>query len=154
VFVAQVGDSRAYLIRNGQAVQLTRDQSFVQRLVDAGTLTEAEAEKSRHGNVILQALGTEPSVEVDLTYQQLRRRDALLICSDGLFRVIQRDEISSMVADIDDPAEATAALIEMANERGGPDNVTAIVARVDGTGLEEPADSDAVGRREYTLTTS
>jgi len=152
-FVAQVGDSRAYLVRNGSAVQLTRDQSFVQRLVDAGTLTEAEAEKSRHGNVILQALGTEPRVEVDLTYQQVRRGDALLICSDGLFRVVQRDEIARIVGELE-PADATAMLIDMANERGGPDNVTAVVARVAGSGLDEPSDVDAVGRREYRLSES
>ena len=151
IFLAQVGDSRCYLIRDAQAVQLTHDQSFVQKMVDSGAMTEAEAEASRHGNVILQALGTEPRVEVDLTYQPVRRGDRLLLCSDGLFRVVQREEIGRIVSELDDPAAATHALIQLANERGGPDNVTVIIATVDGEGVPFARENDHVGRTPLDL---
>src|SRR2546428_5927683 len=77
VYVSQVGDSRAYLIRNGQGVQLTKDQSLMQRLVEAGELTEEEAAQSERRNIILQALGPDAKVKVDLTYQEVRRGDPL-----------------------------------------------------------------------------
>src|SRR2546426_9990447 len=83
VYVSQVGDSRAYLIRNGQAVQLTKDQSLMQRLVEAGELTEEEAAQSERRNIILQALGPDAKVKVDLTYQEVRRGGGLVLCSDG-----------------------------------------------------------------------
>src|SRR6266550_2358172 len=81
-FLSQVGDSRAYLIRNGQAVQLTRDQSLMQRLVEAGELTEEEAARSERRNIILQALGPDARVKVDLTHQEVRKGDILVLCSD------------------------------------------------------------------------
>jgi protein phosphatase len=84
LFLAQVGDSRAYLIRNGSAQQLTKDQSLMQRLLDAGEITPEQAETSARRNIILQALGPEPSVKVDITHQPVRRGDLLLLCSDGL----------------------------------------------------------------------
>ena len=78
LYLAQIGDSRAYLVRNGEAIQLTKDQSLMQRLVDAGELTEEEAEQSERRNIILQALGPDPRVKVDLTHQTLRRGDTLV----------------------------------------------------------------------------
>src|SRR6266404_2849805 len=80
-FLAQVGDSRAYLIRNGAAVQLTRDQSLMQRLVEAGELTEEEAARSERRNIILQALGPDARVKVDLTHQEVRKGDILVLRS-------------------------------------------------------------------------
>ncbi|HEX7048900.1 MAG TPA: protein phosphatase 2C domain-containing protein [Longimicrobiales bacterium] len=147
LYLAQVGDSRAYLVRGGTAVQLTRDQSLVQQLVEAGALAEEEAELSRHRSVILQALGTAPSVEVELTYQETRRGDVVVLCSDGLYRVVQRDEIGAAIAGMADPADAAARLVALANERGGPDNVTVVIVRLDGAGLEDPAADDFVGRQ-------
>ena len=94
LYLAQVGDSRAYLVRNGEAIQLTKDQSLMQRLVDAGELTEEEAEQSERRNIILQALGPDPRVKVDLTHQTLRRGDTLVICSDGLSGQVRREEIA------------------------------------------------------------
>ncbi|MGH7632270.1 MAG: PP2C family protein-serine/threonine phosphatase, partial [Gemmatimonadaceae bacterium] len=79
LFLAQVGDSRAYLLRHGEARQITKDQSLMQRLVEAGELTQDEAERSERRNIILQALGPEPSVRIDLTYQMLRRGDTLVL---------------------------------------------------------------------------
>src|SRR5713101_7064468 len=97
VYLAQVGDSRAYLIRGGRAYQLTKDQSLMQRLVEAGELTEEEAAQSERRNIILQALGPDPKVKVDLTYQEVRRGDILLLCSDGLSGQVKKEEISEIV---------------------------------------------------------
>jgi len=82
-------------VRDGKASQITKDQSLMQRLVDAGELTEAEAETSERRNIILQALGPEPRVKVDLTHQPLRKGDLLVLCSDGLSGQVKKEEIGS-----------------------------------------------------------
>lgn len=151
LYLAQVGDSRAYLARNGDVVQLTRDQSFVQEMVDAGTLTEDEAEKSGQANMILQALGTRPQVAVDLTWQQARRGDLLIICSDGLSRLVKKHEIGECAGRIRDPGPLCAELVTLANERGGPDNITVVVAILDGDGLQQAVEHETVGRNVYEL---
>lgn len=152
LYLTQVGDSRAYLVRNGEGTQLTKDQSLMQRLVDAGELTEEEAEKSERKNIILQALGPDARVRVDLTHQQLRRGDAIVLCSDGLSGQVTKEEIAAIVADPErDLMAVCSELINMANERGGPDNITVVVARFDGDGLEEPGDADRAGHQIYPL---
>ncbi|MFQ5704110.1 MAG: Stp1/IreP family PP2C-type Ser/Thr phosphatase [Gemmatimonadales bacterium] len=151
VYLSQVGDSRAYLIREKAAVQLTKDQSLMQRLVDAGELTEEEAEHSERKNIILQALGPEARVRVDLTYQPIRKGDALVICSDGLSGLVNKDEIAEKVSQDKDLVTIASELIELANERGGPDNITVIVARFSGDGLGDPNDEEAVGHEIYPL---
>jgi PPM family protein phosphatase len=151
VFLAQVGDSRAYLVRNGVAVQLTRDQSVVQELVDAGTMTEEEAERSVHSNRILQALGAAPQVDVVLTHQKLRRGDTLILCSDGLTRVVRRDEIAAAAMHGDDVAAVCQSLVDTANERGAPDNVTVVAARFDGPALEHAGPDDVVARTSFEI---
>ena len=151
---AQVGDSRAYVVRNGAAVQVTRDQSFVQELVDAGTLTEDEAERSVHANKILQALGAAPGVKVVLTSHQLRRNDVVLLCSDGLTRVVRKEEIGLAAASSADLASLCEALVALANERGGPDNVTVVAARFDGEGLAFALPHEAVERKPLELSAS
>lgn len=145
LYVAQIGDSRAYLVRSGTATQLTRDQSLTQRLVEAGELTEEEAEASERRNIILQALGPDEQVRVDLSHQVLRRGDVLVLCSDGLTSTVKRQEIAEVVGRDDDLERACRELIAMANERGGPDNITAVVARFDGPGLAEPDITDPTG---------
>ena len=95
LYLTQIGDSRAYLIRNGEAIQLTKDQSLMQRLVDAGELTEEEAEQSERRNIILQALGPDPRVKVDLTHQTLRRGDTLVatvMSNLGFFKAMEAME--------------------------------------------------------------
>ncbi|HEU4457144.1 MAG TPA: protein phosphatase 2C domain-containing protein [Longimicrobium sp.] len=149
LFLAQVGDSRAYLVRGGRIRQLTRDQSLVQSLMDAGTLTEDEAERSGYASVLLQALGPRARVEVDLTRQQVRRGDLLILCSDGLFRTMSAAAIADAAERAADLAELCRELVEAANARGGPDNVTVVAALLDGPGLEAPRDDDAVGRSPY-----
>jgi protein phosphatase len=151
LYLAQIGDSRAYLIRNGEAIQLTKDQSLMQRLVDAGELTEEEAEQSERRNIILQALGPDPRVKVDLTHQPLRRGDTLIICSDGLSGVVRREEFPAAVKEHVELADLCGALIDRANERGGPDNITVVAAHFEGEGLPEPSAMEDVGYSEYHL---
>jgi PPM family protein phosphatase len=151
LYLTQIGDSRGYLIRNGETFQLTRDQSLTQRLVDAGELTEEEAEQSERRNIILQALGPDPRVKVDLSRQRLRRGDLLILCSDGLSGVVKREELSQMVAQSADLPSLCSALIDLANERGGPDNVTVVAARFDGDGLPEPDSADGAGYEVYNV---
>ncbi len=135
LYLAQIGDSRAYLVRRGHATQLTKDQSLTQRLVDAGEMTEEQAEKSERKNIILQALGPDPQVRVDLTYEQLRRDDVLILCSDGLSGSVRRDEFAEYAEKVPDLATLCSTLIDLANTRGGPDNITVVAARFDGEGL-------------------
>jgi protein phosphatase len=151
LYLAQIGDSRAYLVRSVDAIQLTKDQSLMQRLVDAGELTEDEAEQSERRNIILQALGPDPRVKVDLTYQSLRRGDVLILCSDGLSGLVRREEFATLARQHSDPPALCAALIDLANSRGGPDNITVITARFDGDGLREPVGAEAVGYQTYQL---
>jgi PPM family protein phosphatase len=151
LYLAQIGDSRAYLIRGNEAIQLTKDQSLMQRLVDAGELTEVEAEQSERRNIILQALGPDPRVKVDLTHQPVRRGDTLILCSDGLSGLVRREEFAELAQQHLDPQALCAALIDLANERGGPDNITVITARFEGDGLPEAAGEDDVGYQSYRI---
>jgi PPM family protein phosphatase len=148
VYLAQVGDSRAYLVRQRSLAQLTRDQSLVQDMIDSGVLSETDAERVSN-NMILQALGPTPSVKPEMTYHRLRRGDVLLLCSDGLSRVVRDDEIVAAVAESADCLSTCDRLIGLANDRGGPDNVTVLVARVDGEGLGMAEPADVVGRQVY-----
>jgi PPM family protein phosphatase len=154
LYLAQVGDSRAYLIRNGKITQITKDQSLMQRLVEAGEITEEEAEQSERRNIILQALGPDPRIKVDLTWQSLRRGDLLVLCSDGLSGQVKRDEIAEIVNKHPDLMDLCANLIDLANTRGGPDNITAIAARFSGSGLAEPDGEADVGHQVFPLAES
>ncbi len=150
LFVGQVGDSRAYLLRDGHLRQVTRDQSLVSKLIEAGQLTEAEAETYEHAHIILQALGTSDAVSVDLSYIELRKGDVLMLCSDGLSGLATFEQIHDTMADVDDPAACALRLIELANEAGGHDNITVIVARFSGD-LPDPSHEDEKGYQPYVL---
>lgn len=149
VYFAQVGDSRAYVIRAGVAVQVTRDQSFVQDMIDAGKMTEQEAERSEHANMIMQAIGASPNVEPVVTEHPARRGDIIMLCSDGLTRVVRNEEIGEIAARSADTTAMCKELIDLANARGGPDNITVVAARLDGAGLQEPAGGETVTRTNY-----
>lgn len=151
LYVAQVGDSRAYLVRDGVARQITKDQSLMQKLIEAGEMTEEEAERSERRNIILQALGPDPSVKIDLTHQRVRSGDTLVLCSDGLSGQVGKDEIARLVAAERDLVSVCRSLIDRANENGGPDNITVIAARFEGPGLDEPNHADEVGHRVFPL---
>ncbi|HEY8197128.1 MAG TPA: protein phosphatase 2C domain-containing protein [Gemmatimonadales bacterium] len=149
LYLTQIGDSRAYLVRGSEAFQLTKDQSLMQRLVDAGELTADEAEQSERRNIILQALGPDPRIKVDLTHQPIRRGDTLILCSDGLSGVVRKEEFAQMAAEYTDLAELCSVLIDLANARGGPDNITVVAARFDGEGLPEANGTDGIGHQAY-----
>lgn len=129
-FIAQVGDSRAYLIRKGSAKQLTKDQSFVQRLIDAGRMTAKEAAQSEHRNIILQALGPEEKVVTDFYRVKLENDDAMVLCSDGLSNQVSNEDIARIVRGTAKPQDVCNALIEEALHTGAPDNVTVVTARL------------------------
>jgi PPM family protein phosphatase len=138
VFFGQVGDSRAYLIRGGNIVRTTKDQSLVQQLIDAGQITEEEAETHSYRNVILQALGAHGSVNVEVSCETLCNMDTLVICSDGLSGKVHQDEIAEIVHEARDFKSACQRLINLANERGGEDNITVVIAQFSGSGLAVP----------------
>jgi serine/threonine protein phosphatase PrpC len=125
---AQVGDSRVYLIRDGNATSLTEDHTLVAWQLRQGIITEAEAEKSPHRNVITRAVGSREYVQVDTGFFEVRPGDAFLLCSDGLHGYLRDQEIPEMI-DLG-PEEAVQCCIDLANERGGRDNITAIVVTV------------------------
>lgn len=128
--VVNVGDSRAYVLRNGALMQLTHDHSVTAEAVRRGELTEAEARDHPHRGVLTRALGVAPEVELDSTWQTPVDGDRLLVCTDGLFTEVTGEEIASLMAANED-IEATAdALVERAVSRGGHDNVSVVVAEV------------------------
>lgn len=128
-FVAQIGDSRAYLVRGGRIGQVTHDQSYVQMLVDAGVLTPEQAEKSSAKNIILQVMGQE-DVRVALGRLDVRRGDRLLLCSDGLTNVLDDGSIARVVNPPGDVGEACAELVKRTRAGGAPDNVTVVLAEL------------------------
>lgn len=127
--VANVGDSRAYLVHDGQIRQISHDHSLVAELVRAGLLTEEQARTHEQRNLIYRSLGCPGEVEVDLFTEQVCEGDTLVLCSDGLSALVEDDELRTVV-ETSEPEESVRTLIERANERGGPDNITAVVARV------------------------
>lgn len=130
VYVAHVGDSRAYLVRDRRIRQLTQDQSLTQRLVETGDLTATEAAQSDQRHVILQALGPATQVSVAMTRQHVQREDVVVVCSDGLSSAVSSGEIAGIVSAEAEVSAACNRLVDLANERGGPDNITIILARV------------------------
>jgi serine/threonine protein phosphatase PrpC len=125
--VGQIGDSRAYLIREDQISQLTRDQSLVAQMVCEGKLTEDQARHHPERHILLQTLGVRAAVELGLREVPVYPGDVLLLCSDGLHSQIGANEICEIVLDCGDVQEACLELIHLANDRGGPDNITCVL---------------------------
>ncbi len=135
VYLCHAGDSRAYLIRDGKLTQLTHDHSYVQELVDCGTITEEEAEHHPQKNIITKALGVDYRLEPEFTAAKLKREDRLLLCTDGLTNMVPVEEMEELLAqgafyDLPD------SLIEAANAHGGSDNITALLLAVEPTEVE------------------
>lgn len=129
--VAHVGDSRLYLLRDGELKQMTQDHSWVQEQIQQNLLTEDEAKTHRWRNVITRALGNRFEVEVDSESFEVQSGDILLVCTDGLSGPVPEKEITKILLDSGTDAEAACdALIKEANRRGGPDNITAIVVHI------------------------
>lgn len=133
--IAQVGDSRAYLLHQGRMQQLTRDHSLVTDLIEAGQITPAEARVHPQRSVITRALGSDPRTEPDLFELNVETGDRLLLCSDGLCTMLEDDRIEDILNSAADPQRCAAQLVNEANSLGGYDNTTVIV--VDVTGLAE-----------------
>jgi protein phosphatase len=125
--LAHVGDSRIYRLRGGEFEQLTQDHSFVAEQVRRGLITEQEARESKMQSVLLRALGIEPEVEVALDEQLMMDGDVVLLCSDGLTRELSDEQIAGVLGESKNAKEAADLLVDMANQAGGGDNVTAIV---------------------------
>ena len=135
VYLCHAGDSRAYLIRDGKLTQLTHDHSYVQELVECGTITEEEAEHHPQKNIITKALGVDYRLEPEFTAAKLKREDRLLLCTDGLTNMVPVEEMEELLAQgafyyLPD------RLIEAANAHGGSDNITALLLAVEPTEVE------------------
>lgn len=138
--LVQVGDSRGYVIRKDHIRLATKDQSLVQQLVDVGQISESEAETHMFRNVILQALGAQSEIAPVTGRIRLRQGDVLLLCSDGLSGKLRSEDIQQIVVNSQgDLSKACDHLIDEANNRGGEDNITVVLARFVGEDLEEPA---------------
>ncbi|MFE3826030.1 PP2C family protein-serine/threonine phosphatase [Streptomyces sp. NPDC059092] len=128
--LVHVGDSRAYLLRDGVLTQITQDHTWVQRLVDEGRITEEEATTHPQRSLLMRALGSGDHVEPDLSIREVRAGDRYLICSDGLSGVVSHQTMEETLASYQGPPETIQALIQLALRGGGPDNITCIVADV------------------------
>ena len=130
LFVAHVGDSRCYLLRAGKLRQLTRDHRILQDLVSRGLLTPEQAQRHPLRNALTDAIGgTAPGIRADLGHVALELGDALLLCTDGLTEMISDARIRTVLQSSGDPEAACRRLVDLANDAGGLDNVTAVVAR-------------------------
>jgi PPM family protein phosphatase len=150
-YIAEVGDSRAYVLRQGQLVQLTKDQTFMQVLLDAGAIEPASVGGSEARNVILQAVGLAPAVVVAMRRLELRNADRLLLCSDGLSSYVPAGDIEEALGSAASPEEAAHDLVLAANTRGGHDNVTVIVCDVAWAALPSPRQDEEVTATLQTI---
>ena len=124
------------MLRDGKLAQVTKDQSLAWQLIEAGAMTAEEAKAFEHANIILQALGVQERVEVVLSQVELRKGDVVLLCSDGLHGPVADEEMLAVLIAEPDLEKAGDALIQKALDRDGPDNITVVLARFDGTALQ------------------
>jgi protein phosphatase len=129
--IGQVGDSRGYQLRGGQLLQVTKDHSYVQEQVDAGFLSPEEARTHPYSNVITRCVGANVDVVPDVYMGSLKPGDVYLLASDGLTGMLEDPDLLEILRGGQDPADAVETLIAAANNRGGLDNITAILIRVD-----------------------
>ncbi|MBZ5516029.1 MAG: protein phosphatase 2C domain-containing protein [Acidobacteriia bacterium] len=149
LFVAQVGDSRAYLLRDQQMVQLTRDQTYLNYLAEIGAELPQDPEKDSRRSILTQAVGSSETVDVKVTYTDIRQGDRLLLCSDGLYNMVKLPDLASVLTQPDALPAKCKTLIDKANEKGGTDNITVIIAEISGPGLPPPDAQVAVEFREF-----
>src|SRR6185436_8690357 len=129
--LGHVGDSRAYVLRDGELKRLTKDHSLVEELRRQGRLTEEQAEEHPQRSVITRALGPEPQVDVDTMTFSARAGDVFLLCSDGLTTMLDDEDVAAILAREDDLQTAARRLIRAANDRGGRDNITVVIFRLE-----------------------
>lgn len=143
--IGQVGDSRAYLLRDGQLLQVTKDHSYVQEQVDAGYLTPAQARTHPYSNVITRCVGANSDVAPDIYGGTLHGNDLFLLASDGLTGMLEDEDLLTILTSGRSPGELVDKLISEANRRGGLDNVTVIIVRIDGIDVADEAAVNAAG---------
>ena len=143
LFVAQVGDSRAYLIRNQEMFQLTRDQTFLNYLADIGAELPADPENDSRKSILTQAVGSSETLDVKLTCAKVRRGDSVFLCSDGLYNMVKLPNMLDIMNGNNSLADKCKSLIATANEHGGSDNITVVMAELTGPGL--PPMDPAIG---------
>ena len=136
-YIGNIGDSRVYLYRNGDYLQLTEDHTYVNTLVKAGILSREEADQDERKNVIIKALGAEPTVEPDFFQVEVKKGDILLACSDGLYDEVCDEEIVQLIKEKDNMNELAAELIARANRNGGRDNITIITLQITEEEIDE-----------------
>jgi len=132
-YIAHVGDSRVYLMREGEISQVTEDHSLIAEKIRHGLITPEEAKNHKMRNVITRSLGYQEDVEVDMSVRAVRRGDHFLLCSDGLSGLVEDEEMQKAMLEMR-PQAAARMLVELACERGGDDNITVVVARVEDPG--------------------
>ena len=154
----QIGDSRAYLLRGDKIKQISKDQTLVQQLVDIGQISAEEAERHPYKHVLIQALGTETGVNPATGRIHLRRGDVVLLCSDGLSNKLEEEDLRQTIHAAETLAQACERLVNEANARGGEDNITVVLARVNGEDLPAPDDGRIIierfGAHDYDETTT
>jgi serine/threonine protein phosphatase PrpC len=128
--VAHIGDSRAYMLRSGTLYQITRDHTLVQSLVDDGRMSPEQAARHPNRSLLLRALETSGFVDLDLSLREAYAGDRYLLCSDGLSAVVDPETLHNVLSTVAEPKEAVRYLVELANEAGGPDNISCIVCDV------------------------
>ena len=147
--LAHVGDSRAYLLRSGELSPLTEDHTLVRRMVQEGKISPQEAEHHPQRNIVVRALGVDDPVEVDEITVAVQKGDRVLLCSDGLYSMVPDDRIQRTLESTPDPQEATAALVDQANDAGGLDNITVVILHFDeGDGVEILASDPGVQQQD------
>ncbi|MEZ4240723.1 MAG: protein phosphatase 2C domain-containing protein [Myxococcota bacterium] len=129
-FMANVGDSRGYLLRNGVLHQITKDHSLVQKMVERGRITADEARHHPHSNILLRTVGTERDIEIDIFRIELEAGDKVLMCSDGLWGEVEDRDMESILNTYTDPRIASRELVRAAHNGGGKDNVTLMIVTI------------------------
>lgn len=130
LMIANVGDSRAYVLRNFQLKQLTEDQSLVNALLKSGEITPEEAENHPNKNIVTQSLGVTSSVEIDFVRMTIKNEDTLILCSDGLSDMLSLEEIRNVMNHYSDIEQQVEKAVQEANEAGGRDNITVAIAKI------------------------
>jgi protein phosphatase len=128
--IGNIGDSRTYIVREGEIRSLTQDHSLVGSLVRQGLITESDVYSHPHRNLIYNALGTRPEANADIAMQRLQGGDVLVLCSDGLWEMVRDEEIKAVVETMVQPEDAASTLVNMANDNGGVDNISVVIVRV------------------------
>ena len=137
IHLANVGDSRAYRVSDDEICRVTKDHSYVQALIDEGDITEEQAREHPRKNEITRAVGIMPSIEVDTMKLTLDSDESLLLCCDGVIAHLSDDDIHKIIRDSPDPQTACQKIVDMANERGGSDNISLIILSSEGSDTKE-----------------